>query len=99
MLVSKWQESMSDYAILEKKFKRLWNHTKLKLMEKHTKLKVFEILMDTRLADTTFMLVKLSLSLKEDLQLEWRKESNTLSKLLGRLVKGLCLKALIVHII
>lgn len=68
-------------------------------MEKHIKLKVFEILMDTRLADIIFMLVKLSLSLKEDLQLEWRKESNTLSKLLGRLVKDLCLKALIVLII
>ena len=43
MLASKWQESMSDFVILEKKFKKLWSLTKLKLMGKLIKLKVFEI--------------------------------------------------------
>lgn len=83
---------------LVKKFRKLWSHMKLKLMVKHIRLKVSEILMDTRSEDIISMLVKLYQSLKEVLQLEWRKESNMRLKLLDQLVKVLFLKALIVLI-
>ena len=55
-------ELMLDFAKLENKSKRLWNHLKSKLATKHIQLKQSEIYVDTAWTGIEFMLERVFLS-------------------------------------